>query len=150
MKITSDRKSSRRRNVKSTTYIDRGSGCTEYGGRITTEELRDIWDSDHESDYSMREFDSFEDWMRATEPNYLEKVDSATNISAAEGDNPMEDRIADALDDLQEDFDYFAAGVEKLMRSGANAGNEALAIIENCRNSVNEYIAQIAQTVEEL
>lgn len=137
--------------VNSATYRDTQGCFTDVGGEVTTEDLRRIYDDDHDTDPVIRQYNSFDEWFNDSLNNgYLEKVESATSIDAAEGDNPMEDRIADALDDLQEDFDYFAAGIEKLMRSGANAGNEALVIIENCRNAVNEYIAQIAQTVEEL
>ena len=60
--------------------------------------------------------------------------------SAENNDNIFDD----ALSDLKEDFDYVVSGLEKLSRSGANASQDALAIIENISNDLSASISDIA------
>lgn len=65
--------------------------------------------------------------------------------SAENNDNIFDD----ALSDLKEDFDYVVSGLEKLGRSGANASQDALAIIENISNDLSASISDIADRISE-
>lgn len=65
--------------------------------------------------------------------------------SAENNDNIFDD----ALSDLKEDFDYVVSGLEKLSRSGANASQDALAIIENISNDLSASISDIADRISE-
>ena len=65
--------------------------------------------------------------------------------SAENNDNIFDD----ALSDLKEDFDYVVSGWEKLGRSGANASQDALAIIENISNDLSASISDIADRISE-
>ncbi|MCD8211655.1 MAG: hypothetical protein LUC17_01335 [Oscillospiraceae bacterium] len=69
------------------------------------------------------------------------KIESASKIE--------NEKLADAVNTLTEDFDYMISGIEKLSRSGAQAGNDAMDIVENISNAVNEAIVQIAGSVKE-
>lgn len=65
--------------------------------------------------------------------------------SAENNDNIFDD----ALSDLKDDFDYVVSGLEKLGRSGANASQDALAIIENISNDLSASISDIADRISE-
>lgn len=45
----------------------------------TFQELKDIWDEDHNFDPSMEEYDSFEEWVNDTIMNYMKPVDESLN-----------------------------------------------------------------------
>ena len=45
----------------------------------TFQELKDIWDEDHNFDPSMEEYNSFEEWVNDTIMNYMEPVDESLN-----------------------------------------------------------------------
>ena len=60
----------------------------------------------------------------------------------------VDNTFNDALSNLKEDFDYIVSGLEKLDRSGPNASQTGLAIIENISNSLSGFISDIANTVE--
>lgn len=68
------------------------------------------------------------------------------SVKAAENET-MDDRLDQALSDLKDDFDYAISGLEKLGRSGANAGNQAMAIAETLSNNIQQSIDQIASSV---
>lgn len=68
-------------------------------------------------------------------------------ITAAE--SKPDNIFDDALSDLKEDFDYVVSGLEKLSRSGANASQDALAIIENISNDLSASISDIADRISE-
>lgn len=72
---------------------------------------------------------------------YLKSVQAA--------DDSTVDRLASAIDELDDDFDYIISGLEKLGRSGANGENDALVIAENLQASLNTIISEIADTVAE-
>ena len=57
--------------------------------------------------------------------------------------------LDDALSNLKDDFDYVMSGLEKLGRSGANASQNALAIVENLSNDLARYMSDIADTISE-
>lgn len=65
--------------------------------------------------------------------------------SAENNDNIFDD----ALSNLKDDFDYAVSGLEKLGRSGANASQDALAIIENISNDLSASISDIADRISE-
>ena len=65
--------------------------------------------------------------------------------SAENNDNIFDDELSD----LKEDFDYVVSGLEKLSRSGANASQDALAIIENISNDLSASISDIADRISE-
>ena len=65
--------------------------------------------------------------------------------SAENNDNIFDD----ALSNLKDDFDYVVSGLEKLGRSGANASQYALAIIENISNDLSASISDIADRISE-
>lgn len=65
--------------------------------------------------------------------------------SAENNDNIFDD----ALSNLKDDFDYVVSGLEKLGRSGANASQDALAIIENISNDLSASISDIADRISE-
>lgn len=60
-------------------------------------------------------------------------------------DNALEDVIST----LDSDFEYIMSGLEKLLRSGANAANDAAVIAENLGNDLKRHIADIASKITE-
>ena len=72
--------------VESATYIDVGGGFGEVGERYTDEDLRAMWDSDHDGDPSMAEYgDDFDSWYRDTVNNFMKKVDDEDDYEDVEG-----------------------------------------------------------------
>lgn len=71
---------------------------------------------------------------------------SAEPVKGAESTGS--DALESAINDLEEDFAYIVAGLEKLGRSGPNAVNDALAVAENIKNSLEEYTSSIASKIE--
>ncbi len=66
-----------------------------------------------------------------------------SRISAAEEDS----KLQDTMNDLKEDFDYVLSGLDKLDRSGAEAQNNGLIIAEKLRDTLQDVIANIADSV---
>ena len=66
---------------------------------------------------------------------------SATAIRGAEDSRPTLD---DAIDNLNDDFDYIVGGLEKLGRDGVNASNQALAMAETISAALQSYIQELA------
>ena len=66
-----------------------------------------------------------------------------SRISAAEEDS----KLQDTMNDLKEDFDYVLSGLDKLDRSGAEAQNNGLIIAEKLRDTLQDVITNIADSV---
>ena len=56
----------------------------------------------------------------------------------------IDEKLAAALSELEDDFDYAIAGIEKLGRSGANQSNDAMMICEDLQSAVQQIIDSIA------
>lgn len=69
-------------------------------------------------------------------------------IVAAEA-TPIEDKIDDSLADLDESFSYVIAGLEHLSKSGAEAQQQALVIIEQIQAGLEEFTQRIADVIIE-
>lgn len=68
-------------------------------------------------------------------------------ITAAEASS--ENKLDDAIGNLEADFEYIISGLEKLSRSGVNASNDALAIAENISNALKSFTSDIADKISE-
>lgn len=72
--------------VESATYIDVGGGFGEVGEKYTDEDLRAIWDEDHEGDPSMAEYgEDFDQWYSDTINNFMKRVDDEDDYDDVEG-----------------------------------------------------------------
>lgn len=67
--------------------------------------------------------------------------------SAAE--TAVEDRLADAISDLKDDFDYIMDGLDKLSRSGGPGVQEALAKVQAINESFQSIISTINDSVND-
>lgn len=67
--------------------------------------------------------------------------------SAAE--TAVEDRLADAISDLKDDFDYIMDGLDKLSRSGGSGVQEALAKVQAINESFQSIISTINDSVND-
>ena len=55
-------------------YKDVDGGFGEAGATYSLEEIKKYWNQEHDNDYSLAEYDSFEDWWNDTK-GWLEEVD---------------------------------------------------------------------------
>lgn len=67
-------------------------------------------------------------------------------IGAADKDaNPKQDMVDELYDNLEEDFGYILAGIEKLSRDGKFS--EAISIMENLSDALDIAISNIGDNV---
>lgn len=64
-------------------------------------------------------------------------------LSASEG----EDKFADAVSRLKDDFDFILSGLDTLERNGSSA---SLSIADEFSNSMNDIILQITNELQEV
>ena len=69
-------------------------------------------------------------------------------ITAAEA-TPTEDKIKESLSDLDDAFSYVIAGLEHLSKSGAEAQQQALVLIEQIQAGLDEFTQRIADAIIE-
>ena len=69
---------------------------------------------------------------------YVQKI-----TAAAEGDSKLQMMI----DQIEDDFDYLIAGLEKLDRDGATSSNEGLMIAEKFSQALQSAIEAVANQV---
>ena len=107
------------------------------------------------------------DECETSDPNYTEYIDSCTDImSSVEGASmkfrfdpninaskilaaddeqkkmSLEDVLSEKCDDLEDDFDFFLAGIDKMCRE--DKCQEAIAIIDSLAASISEGISEIS------
>lgn len=119
--------------LKSGTIVSVGRGLASHGdpnpGNVYTVELEDGRK------------------CKVDEAAIEESVECNTDIYAAEDNS--NDKLADAIDSLKEDFDYIIAGLERLDRQGANGSNDALMIAENISTNLQGHLSEIASHIGE-
>lgn len=76
----------------------------------------------------------------------MKKIIKSVVTAATEEPN---EGVMSAIGVLKDDFDYIVAGLEKLARSGANASQQAAAIIENISADLKKYTSDVADSVSE-
>ncbi len=77
-----------------------------------------------------------------------EPVEACDSVMAAdEGKMSMEDVVDEKLDNLNDNFDYAVAGLEKLCRDGKC--EDAISIINTLTDSLDSAIAQIGGAIED-
>jgi len=69
-----------------------------------------------------------------------------TPIVAAESTEPSE--LSTLLDQIDEDYDYLVAGLEKLDRSDASASDAGVEIAQSISDTINDAISQIADILQ--
>lgn len=69
-------------------------------------------------------------------------------VNAAEQSKGQE-AFDEALDNLQDDFDYLIDGLEKMVRDGGEGQSQALQIVLEASQAVNSIIDKIANNVAE-
>lgn len=68
--------------------------------------------------------------------------------AADKEENPQQDLADELQDNLEDDFGYIMAGIEKLSRENKLA--EAIAIMENLSNALNEAISDISNNFDDI
>ena len=66
-------------------------------------------------------------------------------MAAEEGGNSIEDKFEELSSNIQDDFSYFADGIEKLYRDGEH--DRAIAILETFQSTLNQAIDSVSQTL---
>ena len=66
------------------TYIDAHGGFGEPGEKITFTEIKKYWDDNSDTDPILQDYDSFEDWFKETEQNYLTEIDESLNEASTD------------------------------------------------------------------
>ena len=66
-------------------FEDIGGGFGDAGETYSLEDLMIFWNSECDSDPSMRQYDSFDSWWHDTKTNFLKEVTSATEPATVEG-----------------------------------------------------------------
>ena len=98
-------------SIACTTYVDEQGVLGEVGATYTDHDLMEIWESEHEGDPSMMEYDSYDDWYDDT-IQWLKEVDedvyggchgTSTKSSETEIDEDLEDVTGE--EDLMEELD---------------------------------------------
>ena len=64
-------------------------------------------------------------------------------------DAPEQSQLATLLDQIDDDYDYLVAGLEKLDRSGSAASNAGAEIAQGIADAINNAITQIADLLQE-
>lgn len=67
-------------------------------------------------------------------------------MSAEDG---VSDTLEDSISALQDNFDYIISGIELLTRSGASTTQEAEVIVEKLGDTLQTYISEIGNLVQE-
>lgn len=67
-------------------------------------------------------------------------------IYSAESENSM---LADMLDDLEDDFDYILAGLEKLDRAGSESSKSGVEIADTLQQNLQDIIAEISNVISQ-
>lgn len=65
--------------------------------------------------------------------------------AADEGGSTIEDRFDELSSQIQDDFSYFADGVDKLFRDGDH--DRAIAILETFQSTLNQAIDSVSQSI---
>lgn len=71
------------------------------------------------------------------------KLRKRSIMAAAEDDS----KLAQLMDQLEDDFDYVIAGLEKLDRTGATESNQGLIIAESLSEALQSAVSQIADNM---
>ena len=64
-------------------------------------------------------------------------------------DAPEQSQLATLLDQIDDDYDYLVAGLEKLDRSGSASSNAGAEIAQGIADAINNAITQIADLLQE-
>ena len=64
-------------------------------------------------------------------------------------DAPEQSQLATLLDQIDDDYDYLVAGLEKLDRSGSAASNAGAEIAQEIAAAISNAITQIADLLQE-
>ena len=71
-------------------------------------------------------------------------------FSAEDGKNEQPDRyerLKTATNDMEDDFEYFMAGIEKLSRKSAQDTDAALSILRELNGTMQEFIRRVADAI---
>lgn len=69
-------------------------------------------------------------------------------VNAAETSKGQE-AFDEAMDNLQDDFDYLVDGLEKMVRDGGDGQSQALQIVLEASSAVNNIISKISNNISE-
>lgn len=76
------------------------------------------------------------------------RIISTKTISAAETSKGQE-AFEEAMDKLEDDFNYLMDGLEKMVRDGGDGQSSALQIVLEATSTVNNLIAKISSNLSE-
>lgn len=70
-------------------------------------------------------------------------------ITSAEGNTKGEEAFEEAIENLQDNFDYVVQGLEKLSREGGEGQSQALQLVLECNSAVESITQKIAAVITE-
>ena len=68
-------------------------------------------------------------------------------VTAAEGQSKGQEAFDEAVDNLEANFDYLIDGLDKLSRDGGEGQSQALQLVLQANESVENIIQQIATAI---
>lgn len=68
-------------------------------------------------------------------------------VEAAESSTKGQEAFQENLDKLEDDFDFFVAGLEKLATDGVDEANAALQLVLEASSAINGLISKMTSTM---